>query len=291
MAYEPIENVMDPAPGMFFRAPGPLQDRPDIEKIEAILDNLSSLVGSFCPGESSDLGRILNALKGLAGEAENCGLDEFSEVSGACITYAENMPLDEMHQIGPIESGLILLKALARHFKKGADFNFDTADILESLSVPLGMDESRGLPEEISAQKIQESKSPSVTVEPISDDDMEILTDFVSESEENLDAIEVHLIVLEQDPSYMEIINHIFRPFHTIKGVSGFLGLTKINRLAHATENLLDSARSGAFLINGPATNAILESVDTLKQLISGVKQGIENRVRQADDDIDSNSR
>jgi two-component system chemotaxis sensor kinase CheA len=287
MVYEPIENVLASAPGLFLRAPGPEPDRPDIEKIEATLDTLSSLAGAFCPGEISDLGRILNTLRRLVTEVENCGLDEFSEVSGACITYVEKMLPDKRHPIGPVESGLILLKALARHFKKGVDFNFDTADILESLSAPVGMDKSRGLPEEISAQDIQESENPSVAVEPISDDDMEILTDFVLESEENLDAIEVHLIVLEQDPSNMEIINDIFRPFHTIKGVSGFLGLTKINRLAHATENLLDAARSGAFLINAPATNAILESVDTLKHLIAGVKQGIENRVRQADDDID----
>ena len=87
----------------------------------------------------------------------------------------------------------------------------------------------------------------------------------------------------------MDIINDIFRPFHTIKGVSGFLSLTKINKLAHATENLLDSARSGEFLINDTATDVILESVDTLKILIARVSQGTDNGFMPPDDDVDVN--
>jgi two-component system chemotaxis sensor kinase CheA len=86
----------------------------------------------------------------------------------------------------------------------------------------------------------------------------------------------------------MDIINDIFRPFHTIKGVSGFLSLTKINKLAHATENLLDSARNGDFLINDTATDVILESVDTLKRLIARVSQGTETGFMPPDDDIDT---
>lgn len=74
--------------------------------------------------------------------------------------------------------------------------------------------------------------------ESLSDDDMEIWVDFVSESEENLNTIKVNLMELEQDPSNKEIINDLFRPFHTIKGVSGFLALTKIKKFAHATGNL-----------------------------------------------------
>ena len=129
-----------------------------------------------------------------------------------------------------------------------------------------------------------------ISPEKISTDDMEILMDFVSEAEEKLDTIEVNLMDLEQDPSNKDLINDIFRPFHTIKGVSGFLFLTKINVLSHTTENLLDSARSGDFLINARATDAILESVDTLKKLIARVKQGTDTGFKQGDDDIDVDS-
>ena len=141
-----------------------------------------------------------------------------------------------------------------------------------------------------SDQTIEPEEGPVLEIqtepESISDDDMEILVDFVSEAMENLDTIEVNLMELEQDPSNKDIINNIFRPFHTIKGVSGFLALTKINTLAHATENLLDGARSGDYLINNTATDVILESVDTLKKLITRIRHGVENRLTHQDDDI-----
>ncbi|MCP4670027.1 MAG: chemotaxis protein CheA, partial [Desulfobacula sp.] len=121
----------------------------------------------------------------------------------------------------------------------------------------------------------------------ISDDDMEILVDFISEASENLDSIEINLIELEQDPENKDIINDIFRPFHTIKGVSGFLSLIKINKLSHTTENFLDSARSGDFIINDTATDIILESVDTLKKLIEKVQEGTETGFMPPDDDLD----
>ncbi|RLB85353.1 MAG: chemotaxis protein CheA, partial [Deltaproteobacteria bacterium] len=142
-------------------------------------------------------------------------------------------------------------------------------------------------PEKISPEKISPEK---ISPEKISSDDMEILVDFVSEAQENLDTIEINLIDLEQDPANKDIINDIFRPFHTIKGVSGFLSLTKINTLAHATENLLDSARSGDFLINEIATDTILESVDILKMLLDRVKSGTQTGFVQPDDDIDVES-
>ncbi len=124
----------------------------------------------------------------------------------------------------------------------------------------------------------------------ISQDDIPILMDFISETRENLDAIEVCLVGLEKDPGNIDMINDIFRPFHTIKGVSGFLSLKKINRLAHSTENLLDSARSSDLLINDTAVDVILESVDILKQLMARVQLSVETGFWQSDDDMDADS-
>ncbi|MBF0112981.1 MAG: chemotaxis protein CheA, partial [Desulfamplus sp.] len=121
----------------------------------------------------------------------------------------------------------------------------------------------------------------------ISEDDLRILSDFLSEAEENLDTIEIELMDLEQDPTNHEIINNIFRPFHTIKGVSGFLDLKKINKLSHSTENLLDGVRNGDFLINDKATDVILESVDMLKKLLAVVKHSVQNKTKPDDSDID----
>ncbi len=118
---------------------------------------------------------------------------------------------------------------------------------------------------------------PVVNAADLSDEDRQILRDFVAESMENLDTIEVNLINLEQDPGDLETLNSIFRPFHTIKGVSGFLSLGDINRMAHSAENLLDKARNGDLKVGEAVIDVVLESVDTLKRMIAGVQEDLDN--------------
>jgi len=98
--------------------------------------------------------------------------------------------------------------------------------------------------------------------------DLELLRDFISEGLEHLDTIEVNLINLEQSPEDKETINAIFRPFHTLKGVSGFLNLQDIHRFSHAVESLLDDARNEKLTINQDIIDFILEAVDFLKKMV-----------------------
>ncbi len=110
----------------------------------------------------------------------------------------------------------------------------------------------------------------------IGDEDKEIIIDFATESLDNLGTIEVKLMDLEQDPSDVETINAIFRPFHTVKGVSGFLNFSKINKLAHISENLLDKVRNRELSIDGEIVDIILESVDMLKSMIENVQASLD---------------
>ncbi|MBW2031561.1 MAG: Hpt domain-containing protein [Deltaproteobacteria bacterium] len=102
------------------------------------------------------------------------------------------------------------------------------------------------------------------------------MADFVVESMEHLGTIEAKLMDLEQDPSNPDTINDIFRPFHTIKGVSGFLNFSKINNLAHVSENLLDMARNGSLGIDEELVDLVLSSVDMLKQMIQNLRDTME---------------
>jgi len=270
------------------RPSGPAPDVPDLNQIEKSLAGFADLIGGFCPGEIPDLGAMLNILDELIKVSQEKDFVIFHEVSIACKGYVETMTLENIYDTKPIEEGLVLLKSILFHLKKGKIFSFDCSDVFQLLNVglmeecqskepaPGGEDPDSEVPDSTEPAQVKEDSSTATPeeLEKIDDDDMEILMDFVSEAGENLDTIEVNLIELEQDPSNTDIINDIFRPFHTIKGVSGFLSLTKINKLAHTTENLLDSARSGDFLINDIATDVILESVDTLKKLIDRIRQG-----------------
>ncbi len=101
--------------------------------------------------------------------------------------------------------------------------------------------------------------------------DVELASSFVGEALELLQEIEVAILAVEKDPGDPEAINAIFRPFHTIKGVSGFLNLSLINHLAHEGENLLDEAREGRLRLEGPVVDLILDAVDLLRVMIADV--------------------
>jgi two-component system, chemotaxis family, sensor kinase CheA len=113
--------------------------------------------------------------------------------------------------------------------------------------------------------------------------DLELFNDFVSEAMEHLESIELNLINLEQSPDDKECINAIFRPFHTIKGVSGFLNLKDIHKFAHNVESLLDDARNDKVVVTHQIIDAVLEAVDFLKAMIFDQKAVVEARKPKAD--------
>jgi two-component system chemotaxis sensor kinase CheA len=79
--------------------------------------------------------------------------------------------------------------------------------------------------------------------------DPELVRDFVVEAREHLGSIEAKMLVLEQNPQDMEAIHSVFRGFHTIKGLAGFLEFAVIQEVAHEVETLLDRARNGIMTI------------------------------------------
>ncbi len=107
-------------------------------------------------------------------------------------------------------------------------------------------------------------------------EDIDLMIDFISEAKEHLDSIEINMVNWEKYPQDKEIINSIFRPFHTIKGVAGFLNLTAINRLSHQLESLLDEAREGRIELNPELSDLIFNGVDTLKSMIETTEEAVQ---------------
>ncbi len=112
--------------------------------------------------------------------------------------------------------------------------------------------------------------------EPEADDmqDPELLKDFIEEAKEHLSSIEMNMLGLETNPGDTEAINAVFRPFHSVKGVAGFLNLQEIHHLSHEVENLLDSARSGKLLITDSVIDLVLAATDILKGLLDELEKG-----------------
>lgn len=99
--------------------------------------------------------------------------------------------------------------------------------------------------------------------------DPELLGDFILESREHLTSIELQLLALDQDPANAEAIHAIFRGFHTIKGMAGFLDLDAIRDVAHEVETVLDLARNARLAITGAVIDRILDSKDYLIRWMS----------------------
>ena len=94
----------------------------------------------------------------------------------------------------------------------------------------------------------------------------EIIREFLIETYESADDLEQQLVLLEETPDDPEIINRIFRIVHSIKGTCGFLGYTKLERLTHIGETLLDDLRSGKIVISEAMATALLDMGDAIRE-------------------------
>jgi two-component system chemotaxis sensor kinase CheA len=101
--------------------------------------------------------------------------------------------------------------------------------------------------------------------------DEDIIREFVQEGNEQLADADNRLLDLEKNPSDDEALNAVFRSFHTIKGLAGFLNLEDLQTSAHAGEDLLDRARGGKLVLHGAAIDLVFQATDVLKQLIRQV--------------------
>ncbi|MBN2163961.1 MAG: chemotaxis protein CheA [Pontiellaceae bacterium] len=110
----------------------------------------------------------------------------------------------------------------------------------------------------------------------IPQDDLPLIEDFITEATEHLEAAEGGMLDLEDNPESSDTLNLIFRSFHTIKGMAGFMNLEEIGLLTHNAENLLDLARKGSIPLTNNNADAIFKSIDMLKQMVSTLRDAVE---------------
>ncbi len=92
----------------------------------------------------------------------------------------------------------------------------------------------------------------------------DLLNEFLTESAESLAVLDVELVKFEQNPQDTAILQNVFRLVHTIKGTCGFLGLPRLEAVAHAGENVLGKFREGALEVTPGAVTLILGCIDTI---------------------------
>ncbi|MBL4769865.1 MAG: chemotaxis protein CheA [Planctomycetes bacterium] len=102
----------------------------------------------------------------------------------------------------------------------------------------------------------------------------ETLPEFLEEAGQHLSEIDASLLGLEDHPEDEELLNNVFRAFHTIKGVAGFLNLDPIVRLAHSTESMMDAFRSQALKCQVWHVDLIFQAKDLMVILLNGLQGG-----------------
>ena len=96
----------------------------------------------------------------------------------------------------------------------------------------------------------------------------DLIGEFITETSESLAVLDLELVKLEQNPNDQAILGNIFRLVHTIKGTCGFLGLPRLESVAHAGENVLGKIRDGEIVVTQDAISIVLEALDRIKSLI-----------------------
>lgn len=96
----------------------------------------------------------------------------------------------------------------------------------------------------------------------------DLLSEFLTETNESLDVVDVELVKFEQEPNNDEILGNIFRLVHTVKGTCGFLGLPRLEAIAHAAETLMGKYRDGMAVTDDGVT-IILHSIDRIKEILA----------------------
>jgi two-component system, chemotaxis family, sensor kinase CheA len=262
------------------------------DQIESIALALVTMEGEDIPA----MGEMLNQLAMIKTRGRELGSETFVALTGALEGYMEKVVLRETSDMAPFESGLEQLQRCFHNLCNGVEDSSDLSELFRCLGMtpgdngdgaphPQPDDGAEAAPDAGPHEKAARVAAPgpandlehfeAPTPEP-DEEDREIISGFVMESLDGLETVEVSLMDLEENPGDSESINAIFRSFHTIKGVSAFLGFMRINALAHRSENLLDKIRSGQLCIQPEIVDVILDAVDLLKQLIQGVRDGLD---------------
>ncbi len=246
------------------------QNPGDQESINALFRAFHTIKGTSALVDLEDINRLAHKTEGLLDRVRQ-GLLSLDSVITDVILKVRDMLQDMIQNVKNVADNGIEhyqhfdISELINHIEevKITDADEPAAEEPEQPAQPPAAAEEAGV-------SLGEGSVPDFMQDP------DLLSGFISEAYEHLEAIEVNVLELEQSPDDLEIINNIFRPFHTIKGVSGFLNLKTINTLAHTTENLLDDVRNGVRPMTTEIIDVVLNVGDALRDMVQNVSDVLE---------------
>ena len=234
-------------------------------------------------------GQFLNQLESVMSGAKALDIEPLCRATAYLSKRVEKIIMDEDSVTDKetvfteIEKGMTLMQSIVGHAAKEGNCDKDLDALAAYLGTAGTASKSNENEPENRETREAESKAPeplAASVAPLAEvtQDDSLLNDFIIEALEHINEIEVNILNLEQNPEDKDVVNAIFRPFHSIKGVAGFLNLEKIRDLAHCLENALDKVRNDELNVSSSLIDIILDGADALKAMIGEIKARTEGK-------------
>ncbi|MBN1672211.1 MAG: Hpt domain-containing protein [Kiritimatiellae bacterium] len=235
-----------------------------LDQQDTVLEEMDDRILSFEKTHArEDLAALLRLLHTMKGEAGVLGLDSIAQVCHATEDYletdADRISPDKLFAVKDWLAGTFgVFKGERKLFQSPA-----------SVMAELGPPAAAGAPGEKQtiAEPVDAGPAAGAGV-PIAETEIPLIQDFISDAKEHFELADDNLLILERDPSDEEALNTVFRCFHTLKGVSSFLNLPDITKLAHGAESLLDAVRKGRVHLTGSTTDVVFRALDAMKNLV-----------------------
>jgi len=236
----------------------------------------------------SGLKRIIHTMKGEAGV---CGINDISTLCHKLEDYIDTEQESETSPENISPDILLEVKDWLAQFLDALSQKMSPAVSLEQILAKLSPAQNKdnqqsnaiieNLPENsnVSDDNVENysptEKSANQSVQSIPIGDPELAREFIDEANEHFDVIDENLLVLENEPTNTDAISAVFRAFHTIKGVAGFLGLGAISDLAHIAETLLDQVRKGERRFEGSVIEITFRTHDMLRSMVEDLRSAL----------------
>lgn len=266
-------------------------------KLNTTIEKIANDIMTVDLGDLSNIGTICRGIEQILTETPD-NRPIFKKLATSINQFLEQIILDECDDLdNPLDLAIGAIASLQRiqmRFDRDSSSDRpDNIDLIRELervthTAILEGTQWESLPQ--NTQSDSPPQNPSEISTPIADIpdiepmkletvevDKTIFSDFASEAVEHLENAESNLLELETDAKNEEILNALFRSFHTIKGASGFLNLEDVTRVAHSVEDVLDSARKGKLSFNANISDVALASIDLLRALIEAEQTQLES--------------
>lgn len=246
-----------------------------LSRQESVMEELEEEILSLEKGtEPGKIRRIFHTLKGEAGALS---LGDVEKLCHATEDYLESAQTNRSVEV------LLKVKDWLNDTFSAYSGKCDPPGEVDGILSYLEYNEQSGLDLKVrdkqdsgsSGKGVSESNAGKEVVLSETVGDTSLLEDFVCESRDHLEQADDCLLRIESSPEDRDLINELFRVFHTIKGIAGFLSLSAIQSLAHSAENLLSNARDGSIELTEQRMEFLFLSVDTLKGEIESVQHAL----------------